>query len=140
MSKYFMFDAVVECNHSHIHLKCDGDEWSVPATESRLCEILHKSNELLVFYERMWTDLQYEYTKRHAALEAKSFYYSPEQIEEAKDWRKYGLTAEQERIRHNEEQRAEWQKLFGFCDARTYAFEKFDKYRRLATQAKNALN
>ena len=135
----YSFDHVFEVNHSWIHHADGSRRWSIMATEERLKDVYERASALQVFYLGMTKCLTEEYNKRHDELEKISRFYTPEEIEEARDWKTYGITEEQRRIHHNEEERIRWNKLFGFGDARSFAYENYEKYRKLTAQAKNAL-
>ena len=135
----YTFEDVVECNKSWIHCKDGTDEWSVKANPDRLKEIHSIASDRTNFYMRMWNVIHNEYHDRHEELEKEKM-YSQEEIEEAKDWRKYGLTKSAELEHQNRTVLEKYLRLSGFLDAASWAYDMQRKYYKLAQQARTGLS
>lgn len=136
--KVYQLCDVVECNHAYIHCKADGDEWSVKANADRLQEIYEYANRLRIEYTTMANTLYPEYQRRREEVNKEKI-YTPEEIEEKRDWRKYGIGADANLKYHNEQVRERRWQVSGFYDALDWAWNQRDKYGKLAQQAKGGL-
>ena len=139
MSEELISSEVTECNHNMIHCrKANGTEYSIKANRKRLEDIYMTARDNASFYFQMYSQLKTEYEKRRNEFD-KIKRYSDEEIEEAKNWRKYGLIAASEMEWKNKTRLEKFYKVSGFYDACSWAYDMYAKYDKLARQAKGGL-
>ena len=113
--------------------------WEIPTTEKMLKDIIDNATIESEIYRRIYQEIDMEWSRRIDKLHKEHHYYSHEEIEEAKDWRRFGKGADKTMERKNQARAEEECKLKGFHDAAFFCNQNKEWHDTLKEQAECVL-
>lgn len=113
--------------------------WDVPTTEKLLNDIIKNATIESEIYARMSKEISVEWNRRIDKLYKEHHYYDNEEIEEAKDWRRFGKGADKTMERRNQAREEEERQLKGFHDAAFFLKQNKEWHDTLKKQAECVL-